>query len=302
MKIDLFISLLWVFCTAFASFLSEHAPKSKARLLSNFKSRILSNRDGLSWTDDFFNTDAITSDVNLASDADTEGFFSDQNPSWSISSGNDINGQSDDDSIPDDSIISLASADPLEDSCSLTSHSSSYPKVRIRNDASCPSPEAAPLSPKASDVPSFPNLMDQIDPQLPIDVPLFNLNHNDDIQCGGPGYTQHLCCDGPRGPWIDRWSHYEFVLNCLPCTVEIFHFSWTHCSCMRKMSFISSSLQNIFHFFRTLHYRMILISHGSHPPSCLRPSVPPSPLSFYNQQTNFNPNHLTAKNSRNLSL
>lgn len=216
MKLNPLISLSWAFCAAFPSSSLELATQSKIRTLSNSKSRILSDRDSLLWTDDFFNTDAITNDAHLATDADAQGFFSEQSPSLGTSSGNDIDGLDHDDSIRDDSTTtSLTSTNPLEGSCSTASHSPPYSKVRLRNDAYCPSPAT-------SDVPSLPNLIDQIDPQLPIDVPLFNLNKNDDFGCEGPGYDKHLCCDGPRGPWVDRWSHYEFVLNCLPCTSHIF--------------------------------------------------------------------------------
>lgn len=239
MKLNLVISLTWAICTAFPSSPPEHLTQSKARTLPNFKSRNLSDRDGLPWTDDIFNTDAITNDADLAPDADTEGFFSEQNSYSSSSSGNDIDGLDHEDSIRDDSTVYLASADPPQGSCSAASHSPSYAKIRLRNDVYCPSTEASPLAPKYSDIPSFPNLLDQIDPRLPIDVPLFNIKEKDDLACPGPGYTNHLCCDGPRGPWVDRWSHYDFVLNCLPCTAK-FRVSLNHFLFARHPSFLSS--------------------------------------------------------------
>lgn len=225
MRVNLFVPLIWAFCTALPSSPPEHAPQSEARLLPNFISTILSVRDSLFWTDDIFSTDAMTNNADWAPDTDAEGLFSEQDPSLSINSGNDVDGQGHDNSIQDYSTAALASAYSLEGPCSAASHSPANLKIRLRDDASCPSPEAGPSSRKDLVVPSIPNLMDQFEPQLPIDLPLFKLNPHDDVQCDGPAYNKHLCCDGPRGPWIDRWSHYDFVLNCLPCMVENFSVS-----------------------------------------------------------------------------
>ena len=244
MKLSLFIPLMWLFCTALPSSLSEHASQSRATSLPNLKSRILSDRDDLVWTDDFFNPDAITNDAGSApdadADADNEGLFAEQGASWDNGPENYIDGQDHDDSIREESPAALTSADSLvEGSCSAASHPPAKLKIRRRDDASCPAPEVAPLSPKNPDAPSFPNLMDQSEQRLPIDVPLFKLNHNDELECDGLGYNKHLCCDGPCGPWIDRWSHYDFVLNCLPCTVDdLFSFSPRFVFCFCRNTFI----------------------------------------------------------------
>lgn len=220
MKLNPVISLTCAFCTAFPSSPPEHASQVEARSLPKLKSRILGNRDDFLWMEDFFDTDAIANDVNVAFDADTEGFFSEETYSSSISSGDDMDGLDYDGSIRDDSTTFLASADSPKDSCSAASYSPLYSKLRLRNEAKCP-PKAAPLPPKNLDVPSWPNPMEQIDPRLPIDLPIFNINEKDNIGCPSLGYATHLCCDGPRGPWIDIWSHYDYVLNCLPCTSYI---------------------------------------------------------------------------------
>lgn len=218
MRHQTFISLAWAFCTALPSSTTEYA--------AQLEPRVHSDDDSL-WTDDSFGSDSITYDVISAPDADIEGFVSEPYPPLSISSGSDIDGPEYDhwiDLIQDDSIVSVGIAGSLEDSCFATSPPAPYSKLQPRNDAYCPSPQAAPLSPDHLDTPSLPSLMELPEPWVP-EVPLFNLNNKDDQQCPGRGYRTHLCCDGPRGIWVDIWSHYDHVLNCLPCTVLSHSFS-----------------------------------------------------------------------------
>lgn len=225
MKLKPFISLTWAICSALPSLITEYA--------AQLEPRVQSDDDSL-WTDNSFNSESITYDMISASDADVEGFVSESNPPLSISSGSDIDGPDYDhwiDLIQDDSIAYIGNAGSLEDACLATSPPAPYSKLQPRNDAYCPSPQAAPLAPDRVDTPSLPNIMELPEPWVP-DVPLFNFKSKDDQQCPGRGYRTHLCCDGPRGKWEDEWSHYGHVYNCLPCTVP-FHspspFLLLHC-------------------------------------------------------------------------
>jgi hypothetical protein len=196
--------------TAFPSPAPEYAAQPEAWMLLDPEASFSSDDDSL-WTDESFAySDAIAYDFLLASDANVEGLFSEAGHLSSLDSADELDGL-----YHDDWIASLDSADPLEDSCSANSFVP-YIKLRRRRDTYCPS-EASPPSLERPYIPPSPNEMNEYDPRVPINVPLFDLNQWDDFQCQSPLYWTHLCCDGPRGEWVERWEQYSYVENCLPC-------------------------------------------------------------------------------------
>ena len=229
-----FSALAWVFCTCQVSSFPvlEHAAQSDARVRPKLEPRI-SNDDASLWNvpdllgEDFSTSDPISYNLIPASDTDAAATFSDANAPWSSGSGDDINGLAPaelTESIQEDTTASLNSADFGKESCDANFHPLPFSSTERRSDAYCPTPQSAPSSPNNLDIPSWPNIMEQSDPRVPIDVPLFDLELGDDLMCHPSEYWTHLCCDGPSGPWMERWNHYAHVSKCLPCTQLCFVF------------------------------------------------------------------------------
>lgn len=247
-KPSLFLAGMFSTCTVFSVSLPEDTLQYDAQLVQNVEPSIRSE-DPQSENDDRFSADGIlipdASTFIQAPNIDHAGSsFEEPDSPWSINLSNGIDVEGSDlgseslsatELIPTDSTAFLDPADPGEEGpCSgiislPPPPSSSLSKYRRNNhdnsDASCPAapqPEQPLLSPdnERGVIPSDPDILidHESDPEIPINAPLFQIEQWDDFRCVQLEYWTHLCCDGPRGTWVERWNHYDYVLSCLPCT------------------------------------------------------------------------------------